>query len=236
MAVKLEIVKAGELKAENTINVLIYGAPGVGKTFFSSTAPNPLIISVESGDMTINDSSIKATISRNCNTVEKVRESVQYAIENKFKTIVIDSLTRYTEIFLDETIINSGRQKATWEDYGAVSKHIQKMVWALQGKDINTVFICHEKDSEEANGLVKRPSLQGKLAQSVPGICDVVAYLQSTANGERQISVNANPLWYAKHRVPPKYQIKEMLPNDFSILYDKVVNYNKSSVKQKTSA
>lgn len=223
----LEIVKAGEMKTEKTLNVLIYGPPGVGKTFFSSTSPSPLILSIESGDMTINDSSINATISRNCNTVDKVRESIQYAIKHKFKTIVIDSLTRYSEIFLEETLKNAGREKATWDDFGSVSKHIQKLVWSLQGKDINTIFICHEKDIEEANGICKRPSLQGKLVQSIPGICDVVAYLQSDTKGERKISVNANPLWYAKHRVPPKYQIKEMLPNDFSVLYDKVVNYKK---------
>jgi len=227
MSTELEIVKAGEIKTEKTLNCLIYGAPGVGKTYFGSTAPTPLIISVESGEMTINDSSIKATISRNCDTVDKVRKSVQYAIDNKFKTIVIDSLTRYAKIFLEETLAKSGREKETWDDFGAVSKHIEKMVWSLQGKDINTIFICHDKDVEEAAGIVKRPSLQGKLAQVIPGIVDVVAYLQCDSKNNRTISVNANPLWYAKHRVPPKYQIKEMLPNDFAVLYDRVVNYKK---------
>jgi len=227
MSDELEIVKAGEIKTEKTLNVLVYGAPGVGKTYFGSTAPSPFIVSVESGEMTINDSSIEATISRNCDTVEKVRKSIQYAIDNKFKTLVIDSLTRYAKIFLEETLVKSGREKETWDDFGALSKHIEKMVWSLQGKDINTIFICHDKDVEEAAGVVKRPSLQGKLAQVIPGIVDVVAYLQCDSKNKRTISVNANPLWYAKHRVPPKYQIKEMLPNDFSVLYDKVVNYKK---------
>lgn len=225
MSEKLEIVKAGELKTEKTINVLVYGAPGVGKTYFSCTAPNPLLISVESGDMTINDSSMDVTISRNCNTVQKVRDSVSYAIKNNFKTIIIDSLTRYSEIFLDELLKSAGRDKATWDDFGAVSKHIQTMVWGLQGKEINTIFICHEKDVEEPTGIKKRPSLQGKLAQSIPGIVDVVAYLQSDSKGERVLNINDNPLYYAKHRVPPKYRITDALPNDFKILYDRVINY-----------
>jgi phage nucleotide-binding protein len=232
MTDKLDIIDAGSLDADKTMNVLIYGSPGVGKTYFGSTAPNPLIISVESGDMTINDPEIKAKISRNCNTVQKVALSLKYAIENNFDTVVLDSLTRYCEIFLEDHVASTGKQKLDWESFGVLKKHIDELVWKLQGKNINSIFICHEKDSEESTGIVKRPALPGKLVQSVTGIVDVVAYLQSDAKGERLLSVSANPMWYAKHRVPPKYRITEMLKSDFGLLYDRVINY-KSHKKEK---
>ncbi len=205
-----------------TINTLIYGAPGIGKTHFASTAPKPYIIDMEDGGLTIDQNTFPGKINL-CLTIAEIQAAISEALKEGYKTIVFDTLTRYCEILLDRILEEGNKTKAGWDEYGEVSKRIRKLVWSLRFKKVNMIFLCHEKEIESENGLIKRLALQSSLTRSIPAIMDVVGYLHKNNKDERAISVNPTPFWDAKHRIPIQFSIKESLPNDFNALYTRMM-------------
>jgi len=215
----VKIVKASDLKDSATLNMLIYGAPGVGKTTFAASAPKPLIINLEGGEKSIMDRDVDLA---QASTVDDVKEALEAGVSNGYKTIVFDSLTRYSEILMEHIIHQERRDKPQIQDWGTLVSRIKKMVWHLQGRNIHTIFICHEKESQDQDRFILRPKLNGDLMQSVPGIVDVVGYLHINEMGERKISVNPTNKWYAKHRTPTSNKIIEDLEPDFNVIYDRI--------------
>jgi phage nucleotide-binding protein len=219
MAIK--VIKASDLKINGNLNVLVYGPPGIGKTTFAATAPKPLIIDVEGGTMSIMDREVDIV---KAVTSYDVNDAIQHAISNKYETIVFDSLTRYSEILMDSILSEARVAKPQIQHWGELITRIKKAIWKLQTYDINTIFICLEKEFEEDKHVIKRPMLNGNLSQSIPAIMDVCAYLYVNDLGERVMSVNGNARFYAKHRTPRQNSIKEDIAPDFMYLKERIFN------------
>jgi phage nucleotide-binding protein len=214
-----QLIKANEVKEKSTLNVLLYGAPGVGKTTFAATTPKPMILNLEGGEKSIMDQDIDLA---NCQSIDDVRDAVSHAINNGYKTLVFDSLTRYCEMLMDEIVKDDKKKKPQIQHWGELNDRIKRMIYSLQKKDINTVLIAHVKEIEEDGRIVKRPYLNGGLMQSISGIVDVVGYLYVTNRGDRLLSVNPKDNWYAKHRTIKSNRIKEDLEPDFSVLENRI--------------
>ena len=192
-----KIVNAKELNQSITVNMLIYGDPGVGKTTFASTAPKPLIIDLENGSLALAGKDVEIA---QVDTLADAREAIKYALEQGYQTVVIDSITRYAELLLEEILKENKRDTARIQDWGEVVKRIKKLIWTLQGKNINTIFIALETEDKDEDLLIKRPAVPGQLKVAIPAIVDIVGYLRVRKGGERVISVKPSPKWYAKDR------------------------------------
>ena len=75
----MKVIKASDLKQNLAINILIYGAPGSGKTTFAATADKPLIIDLEQGTMAIIDYDVDIA---QCDGLKDAREGINYALKN----------------------------------------------------------------------------------------------------------------------------------------------------------
>lgn len=215
----IEIINGKDLKHNKLLNVIVYGAPGAGKTTFCATSPKPLIIDVEGGTVSIMGTDIDIV---KANTDEDVKEAVTYAIKNGYKTICIDSLTRYLEILMDSILAKEIKTKPQIQHWGELVNQIKKKIWYLQNCGLNSIFVCLEKEIEEDGQLVKRPNLNGQLVQAIPAIVDVVGYLKINTNKERVLAVNPTDRYYAKHRAPKENRIEEDIDPDFKILANKI--------------
>lgn len=214
----IKVYRATELLKNPILNVLVYGAPGVGKTSFGATAPKPIIINLEDGIQSISDQEIDIVDAK---TIQDFGDAIKYSLANGFETIVIDSLTRYSELKIKQLVEDDPRAKTPQiQHWGQLISTTKEMIWYLQGQKINVVLICLEKEIEHEGEVVKRPSLAGKLAQSVSGIVDVVGYQYADRKGDRKLSINPNSKWYAKHRVPKDKKIDHDLDPDFMVLKD----------------
>lgn len=192
-----KVVKSTDLGRKATINMLVYGPPGVGKTTFSATAPNPLIIDLENGTLAITD--IEVDIAKVDNLAD-ARDAIKYALKEGYETVVIDSLTRYAEMLMDEILNEKKREKPQIQDWGELVSRIKKTIWALQSKNINTIFVALEVEEKDEDSLVKRPNIPGQLKTAIPAIVDIVGYLMAKQSGERVLAVNPSQKWYAKDR------------------------------------
>lgn len=215
----MKIIKASDAENKSTINMLIYGMPGIGKTTFASTSNKPLIINLEGGEKSISNKDVDLAMCKDC---AGVKFAVDYAIKNSYETIVFDSLTRYSEILLDEIVLQDRRKIPQLQHWGEMISRVKKTCWYLQSKNINIIFICNESEIIVEDMIVKRPALNGKLQQSISGIVDVVGYLMINTKGERVVSVNPTHRWYAKHRAPIDMAVKEDLRPDFNFIKKRI--------------
>lgn len=217
MAIK--VFDSSELIKKRQLNMLVYGAPGVGKTTFASTSEKPFFIDLENGALSICDKHLTMTIVTN---IKEFNEGIDYALKNGFKSICIDSLTRYFDFLMDDVLARERRVKPQIQDYGTIVTEVKRLLWMLQSKSVNTIFICAEKEVEEDGRIKYRPALSSGLITTIPGIMDVVGYMYVTATNERRLSVNASHKFYAKHRAPISNKIKDDIEPNFQILSDKI--------------
>ena len=158
------------------IKVLVYGRSGVGKTYLARTAPNPIILSAESGVLSLRDVAIPMI---HIQTVQDLTEAHQWleksAEARQFQTVYIDSISEIGEVVLAnaKAVVKDPRQA-----YGEL---IEKMTMTIKGyRDLagkNVVMAAKQEPiKDELTGIVQYgPSMPGsKLGPQLPYLFDEV--------------------------------------------------------------
>ena len=194
--------------------VVLYGPPGSGKTTAATTWPKPLVLSAESGLLSVRDKDIDVwTIDK----WEDLEESFAYLKHEKhdYLSVVIDSLTEVQKK-LNEYIVRAfptvkrGYTDLVSEsDWGANIDKMRKLCRAFRDLPMNVVFIALSQDVEVDGENVTRPALNGKtLPDELCGWCDAVVYCPGPQKDEEGIQhylgqTVAAKGRRAKLRVPP---------------------------------
>jgi len=181
---------------QDGVKALVFGLSGSGKTKLIETAPNPFIISSESGLLSLSDVDLPAFEVRNEKDLDL---AYNYAAESAYETICIDSLSDISEVLLAEykNKFSDGRQA-----YGllgdTVSKYIRKFR-NLKGKHV--YFSAKEARTEINNVMIAQPSMPGQtLTVNLPYFFDLVLRLEANKKGERIIHTAATFTQVCKDR------------------------------------
>lgn len=189
MAVR--IVSASQLAAQHGVKVLTYARAGMGKTLMIATAPQPLLISAESGALSISRKNIERVFGVNTPgityeiptiEIKTIQDLIDVEVfcrtsaeARQYWTIGIDSATEIAEVIL----ANAKRQvKDPRQAYGEL---LDKMIVAikafrdLQGKHIY-VTAKEERAKDEGTGMMMYgPSMPGaKVGPALPYLFDEV--------------------------------------------------------------
>lgn len=210
------------IETVNSVNVLIHGDSGVGKTVFAGSGRNDgekdLIIAIEkNGTISAARSGSKASVIQ-VSTLNEMYEIIS-AIEDepdRFEWVVIDSITKlqdliWTHIVEEATSRTPGRSKFKKElqEYGEAQERLKEIVERLNNSDANTLWTAVSDLATDENGNeFKMPSIHGRNGQLAAWICaqmDTVVYLSvvSRPNGQvgRMFQFNKSPEAYAKDRL-----------------------------------
>lgn len=146
--------------------MLLYGEPGVGKTWFSLDFPNVYYIDVESGatrthymeKLTRSGGMVMGQDEGALDFDTVIGQFQALATEkHKFKTVVVDSITKlFNTAVADEheRIIKSGKK----DEFGTSKKpavaSMRRLVSWIQRLDMNVVLISHQKEEwgQDATG------------------------------------------------------------------------------------
>ncbi len=161
------------------IKTLLYGRPGSGKTLLFATAPKPIILSVESGLLSLQKENIgrvfKPWMDRGypvslelaviqIKTVDDFMRALAWLSTSEayelHETLCLDSLSAVVEMMLvEELALTAHGQKA----YHAVGMRLQEILLRLRQLPIHVVCVCEQ-------GLVNDPITGvAQVAPTVPG-------------------------------------------------------------------
>lgn len=173
------------------VKVLAYGESGMGKTAICATAPRPLIISAESGLLSLRKQNLEKLYGvgnpeitydipiiavTNVNDVAEALQWILFAKEAAyFDTICMDSASEIAEVILN----NAKRQvKDPRQAYGELIEKMETTIRAFRDIPEKHVYISAKSEwaKDELTGVVRNgPSMPGsKLGQKLPYFFDEV--------------------------------------------------------------
>lgn len=225
-------------KAGNTIlNMMVYGASGVGKTTFASTATDlgkVLYVDSEAGAQFIPEDRAENIDLLSLKHITELDEIVKEENVAEYDTIVFDSITEIMKKMVD--YIKGNKETATLQDWGKIIVGTEGYFRKIRDLEKNTILVALETEKEDDNIILKRPSLSGKnLPSDIIGFQDICMYLENTSQG-RVGYVQPGQKFYAKDRTNKlPHKIEEENLNVKFILDTVSVNPDPITDQQKTA-
>lgn len=192
MAIKLQ--SANELAAMHGVKCLVYGRAGMGKTTLTATAPHPVLISAESGLLSLRKENLIRLYGENnpditydipviqINTLDDLIEAEIWARTsaeaNQFWTICLDSITEIAEKVLSNAKKQSKDPRAA---YGELLDKMNITVKAFRDMPLKHVYMSAKEGREKDEGAgttLAGPMMPGaKLGPQMPYLFDEVFYI-----------------------------------------------------------
>lgn len=198
MAIK--IIKSTDKIIINTLVMVIYGQPGVGKSSFGFTAENPLLLDFDKGAYRSKQRKDTLDISSWKDIIELMRTPEVMA---DYKTIVVDTTGRCLDFLTQYIIAESpkfGNKNGNLTMQGWGELKILFTQWLKQlrmlGKDI--ILVAHEREDKEGDNTRKRPDMQGGSYAELLKVADLIGYL-SMENNRETINFTPCDAFYAKN-------------------------------------
>lgn len=223
------------------LNILIYGQPGVGKTFFAGTAEDSeltsptIFLDVEGGTTTLRKrKNLDVVRIRSTEELVATHKMLLEQNDNHYKTVVIDSLTELQKLDMHGIMKELVSRRPDLDpdvpsqrEWGKSIEHMRRITRAYRDLPMNTIFTCLVViDKDDSGTVTYAPSLPGKLKMEISGFVDVVGYLTTaTENDEtvRRLQFAATKKVIAKDRTaslgdvvdnPTIPMLWEMMHND----------------------
>jgi hypothetical protein len=219
----IEFTSANEASEVGGVKALVYGGSGVGKTVLMATLPTPILISAESGLLSLRRANLERLVREGklpadgldydvktikVSTVEDLAQAhawcKAHAYSNGFRSVGLDSISEIMEVVL----ANAKRQvKDPRQAYGELIEKGQMLV--REFRDLPGLNVCvaakMEPAKDELTGITKYgPSVPGsKLGPSLPYFFDEVFHLgiNKTPAGE--------PYRYLRTQPDIQYEAKD---------------------------
>lgn len=197
------IKRPSELSVKDTLSVLIYGQPGIGKTTFGVSAPTAVLFDYDGGVQRINGAHQVPTLQPT--SWEDTSLALQ-EIQNEMpeiKTIVIDTVGKMLD-YMSAYIIKNDPKMAmrdgslSLKGYGVRKTMFVNFIKQLAIMGKNVVFIAHERETVQGEVTVKRPEIGGSSANDLIKELDLVGYMYAIGK-ERVITFDPNECYYAKN-------------------------------------
>lgn len=210
MAIKL--TTSFEAAKSNGAKILVYSRAGVGKTVLCATAPAPLLISAESGLLSLSRENLTRLFERGqlqfpvdgegkpiipdipvmeIQSISDLTEAYNWVCNaneaKQFETICLDSVTEIAEVVLSHAKANV---KDPRQAYGELIEKMTMTIKAFRDLKGKHVYMSAKQElvKDEALGTtVYMPAMPGsKLGQQLPYLFDEVLHLDIGVTPERR--------------------------------------------------
>lgn len=211
-------------KVPEFLRVLVYGAPGSGKTTLASTFPGVFFIDADKGLAAVTrdipnipvDKAFTDPYGLVCQVLDDA--ALKRGIfapdgsQATCKTLVFDSMTTLAEMFLAQIMRERGKdpltKKPEFDEWGIFQRRMIEI--ATREKDLSSTFNiittawAQTKENEDTKEVAGYPMLPGSYRERAGGDVDEFYYMQSRRSTEGlEVTLNAAPkgLYLAKTRV-----------------------------------
>lgn len=237
-----KIKKPHELNVVTTLKSLIYGQPGLGKTTFALSAPNPVLLDFDNGVHRVNPAHQKDTLQ--ITSWQDCLDELAAGTFAPYQTIVIDTAGKMLD-YLGSYIISKnpkmGRANGalTLQGYGERKGEFSGFIKTISTMGKHIIFIAHEKEEKDGDTNYKRPEIGGSSGNDLYKELDLIGYMEAIGK-KRTISFLPQEKYYAKNACGLNEtidlpELKDGMPNDFFDkhivqLYQKTLSDRKEKV------
>lgn len=194
------------IKVQNTsdikitgVKTVVYGGAGVGKTRLCATAPTPIIISAESGLLSLADVDVDYFEISSLREFDEAYRFIKNS--NDYETVCLDSLSEIAEVLITELKpqYKDGRQA-----YMALADAMMPMLRKfrdLKGK--HTVFTCKliTIQDEDTGKITEEILMPGKvLGNQIPYLVDELFKMSVDRKGIATLQTVPDRVSFAKDR------------------------------------
>lgn len=193
------------LKVSNqppTVNMLIYGESGAGKTTLAGSADDVpemrkvLVLDIEGGTLSLKSRypNVESVRIKSWQDMQNVYDEL-FKAQHDYNTIIIDSLTEVQKMSMDQVMVNLIMQHEERDpdvpgirEWNINIEQTRKFVRAFRDLPVTTIFTALAKtDKNQFTGSSRtKPSLSGKVADEVAGFLDIVVYLYTKEVDQEQ--------------------------------------------------
>jgi len=189
----------------NGVKILGYGQAGAGKTSLIASLPNPVIISVEAGLLSLSDKEIPFIEVKSMEDFSEAYMWLNDSDEAKaFDSVAVDSISEIAEVCLATEKKNS---KDPRQAYGEMQTTMAEAIRSFRDISGKNVYMTAklEKGQDEMGRVLYSPSMPGaKTGQAMPYYFDIVTALRvekdAEGNVQRALMCDSDGIWQAKDR------------------------------------
>lgn len=231
----MQIKKTSSIAA-NRIKLVVYGAPGIGKTKLATGLPGePFIISAERGLLSISDKDYDAVeIDKWSDTQDLIKLLGTDEAKKKYRWLFIDSITELAQKLVEYLQQKYPLEKdilRLWREYD--QRFTAFLKYLRDFEPYNVVFTCLEAvNIDKMNQRYYSPDVPGrKMPRRIPALFDEIFwYTKQEVNGNmtRVLVTDAQQDAYAKDR-SGQLQAIEIInrPEDFGPIISKMLRKGK---------
>lgn len=195
---------------EESINIMIYGDPGAGKTPLAGTCPDGLFLATEPGTISAKRAGSRSDLARAYNFREFKRTFLwlrDVAVPSqKYKWLMVDSATRMQEMVMRDILDEVHKENPHRDpDIPDVKEHqkwqqvFKKYVNAINDLPINVLWTAHAMRSEDQDGEpLILPMFSGRNGTDDPKTMSM--WMSGTVSLLGYLGVNEEDIEQAPHR------------------------------------
>lgn len=185
----LTFTTSAQETASNGIKMLVYGDAGMGKTVLTASLPNVVMLSAESGALSLSESNLKKIygnlpyvspvpmiLIRTVDDLTEAARFLEFSNEAKnFESVALDSISE-----IAETVLNNAKRqvKDPRQAYGELIEKMESTIRVFRDLPKKHVYMASkmEPSKDGLTGVIKYgPSMPGaKLGPNLPYFYDFV--------------------------------------------------------------
>lgn len=192
--------------ATDGVNIMVYSPAGWGKTTLIQTLPDPIILSAESGLLSIKGSNLDYIV---ITSMDDLKEAYSFIISeegSKYKSVAIDSVSEIAEVVLidQKKKYNNDGRKA----YPGMADEVFSLIRAFRDLPSKHCYMTCKaaQEKNEMGTILYSPTIPGaKAALNIPYFYDFLFPMriwkdEETGKIMRMLQTQPDGVWDAKAR------------------------------------
>lgn len=222
----INIISSRSASAQHGVKALVYGRSEAGKTWLARTAPAPIILSAESGLLSLRDVDLPVIEIKSVAEFEAAHSWLAGSAEaRQFHTVYVDSISEIAEIILTNAKATSKDPRQAYGELLERAASLVKDYRDLPNKHVVMVAKQEVHTDEVTKMTSYGPSMPGsKLSPAMPYLFDEVFRLAVGFNAQgvkyRYIQTQSDLQYDAKDR---SGSLDAIEPPDLSHIFNKIL-------------
>lgn len=189
----MTVEKTENIRAGDSIVMILYGRGGVGKTTFAATAPRPLLIDFENGTKYLGERGLKADVIRMAEWFTHNDLLELKGLLPNYDTIILDPIGEAMEKLiashsLDGKKFRQSDGSLSMAGWGEAKRLMKQLVKWLRDAGKNVILIAHVAEGKDGENTTYRIQIATKLSDELPTMVDIISYMgvRKDADGRKQ--------------------------------------------------